>query len=181
MSCTYYRWNGGTFGDYWCDKKNTRVDSDTYYKYCRAYNYDECPIYRNTESSGCFITTIACSILKRKDNDKVLNNLRYLRDDILQKDPKYHNLLKDYDNIGPQIASCLEKDEKREEISLDLYNNILTPISNLIDKKEYNQACRAYYTMTLFFKDYYGLEYQPDNRKNINIKLLGHGKRKINN
>ena len=40
MSCTYYRWNGGSFfGDYWCDKQDARVDSDTYYKYCRNYDY----------------------------------------------------------------------------------------------------------------------------------------------
>lgn len=45
MSCTYYRWNGGSFtGDYWCDKKNERVNNDIYQRYCKGYYYDECSI-----------------------------------------------------------------------------------------------------------------------------------------
>lgn len=36
MSCTFYSFKGGLFGgDYWCDKKDCRVDNDTYRRYCR--------------------------------------------------------------------------------------------------------------------------------------------------
>ena len=106
MSCTYYRWNGGSFtGDYWCDKNDKRVDSDTYSKYCRGYYYSDCPVYKRSDSSGgCFITTIVCNVLGKSDDDKVLNNLRYFRDNVLKKDECYRYILIDYDNIGPVIA-----------------------------------------------------------------------------
>lgn len=66
-------------------KKDCRVDDGTYRKYCRDYNYDECPIYKHQESSSCFITTVACQILGKEDNDPVLNDFRKFRGNILQK------------------------------------------------------------------------------------------------
>ena len=90
MSCTYYRWNG----DYWCDKNNRSVNSDTYSRYCKGYYYDECSVYKRDDSiGGCFITTIVCDTLGKSDDDRVLNNLRYFRDNVLQKNSKYTYLL----------------------------------------------------------------------------------------
>ena len=64
MSCEYYKFQDGLFGgDYYCIKKEETVSSDIYYKYCRDYNYDACPIYKmSSNSSSCFITTIVCNL-----------------------------------------------------------------------------------------------------------------------
>lgn len=99
MSCVYYEFKSALFGgDYWCNKKDCRVDDNTYRRYCRDYSYDECPIYKKTESSGaCFITTVVCKIVGLKDNDQVLQNLRNFRDNILQPNEKYYDILKEYD------------------------------------------------------------------------------------
>lgn len=142
MSCTYYRWNGGSFtGDYWCDKKNERVNNDIYQRYCKGYYYDECPIYKKSNSSGgCFITTIICDILGKNDDDKVINNLRNFRDNILTKDEKYKSILIDYDNIGPVIAYEISKDKDKEKLSIGLYDLILTKVSDLIDNKDYEKS-----------------------------------------
>ena len=139
MSCTYYRYNNeGLFGDYWCDKKNDRVDSDTYYKYCRNYDYSACPIYKQSDSSGCFITTVACKILGKSDNDDVLNNLRFLRDKVLKSNPKYYYLLKDYDKIGPKIADAILHDKDRVIMANTIYNKTLVPVSKMISDKKYD-------------------------------------------
>ena len=122
MSCTYYRWNGGMFGDYWCDKKDERVDEDHYRRYCRDYNYDECAIYKRTESSGgCFITTVLCNILDLPDNHETLNTLRSFRDNVLKKDKSYKEILMIYDGIGPMVAEAIINDEKKHEKAKDLY------------------------------------------------------------
>lgn len=187
MACTYYEFKSSLFGgDFWCQKKDCQVDNDTYYKYCRGYSYGDCPIYKHTECSGCFITTIVCQILGHDDNDKVLNNLRNFRDNILQNNEEYHDLLKDYDNIGPKLADCIQNDKDKFEMATGLYNNIILPISNLIEKKDYDNACNKYNIMTLALINYYGLKHEYNNAKDndygyqkFDAKQAGHGKRKV--
>ena len=160
MSCSYYRYSGGLFGgDYWCDKKDQRVDSDTYYKYCRNYNYDECPIYRQSSSSGCFITTVACEILGKDDHDVVLDDFRYFRDSVMQQDKRYYDTLKEYDVRGPMIADAILNDKDKVAMATGLYQNVLVPIHELLLLKDYDQAVEKYYLMTLMLIQYYGLKH----------------------
>lgn len=42
MSCPYYYFDH----DYCCRKTGERVNEDIYYKYCKRYDYDDCPIYK---------------------------------------------------------------------------------------------------------------------------------------
>ena len=42
MSCPFYWYNH----HYACRKSGKDVNEDTYYKYCRNYDYDDCPIYK---------------------------------------------------------------------------------------------------------------------------------------
>lgn len=183
MACSFYRWNGGFFGDYWCDKKNEQIDSDIYSRYCRGYSYDECPIYKQSDySSGCFLTTIVCDILKRDDHDSVLNTMRGFRDNVLQKDQKYFNILKDYDYIGPLLAYKLSQDSKREMIASKIYDYSLTRIAVQINKQNYEQAVTLYQAMTLFFIDHYGFRENYEENRNTEYEIrefdpqtAGHG------
>lgn len=184
MSCTFYRWNGGVFGDYWCDKKNERVSSDIYSRYCRDYSYGDCPIYKQSNSSGgCFITTITCNILGNEDNCKVLNNIRFLREEVLKKDQKYLEILMDYDYVGPLIACSIEHDSGKKEMATMLYDKVLSKVSTLIEKKEYQSAIEIYQKMVLSLIDYYGLKEFYEHYKNncydvdiFNIEKSGHGR-----
>lgn len=56
MSCPFYWYNH----HYACRKTGQDVNEDTYYKYCRNYDYDDCPIYKGNDSGGCFLTS-ACT------------------------------------------------------------------------------------------------------------------------
>lgn len=187
MSCTYYEYKSGLFGgDYWCTKKDGQVDDNTYYKYCRDYSYDECPIYRHQESSGCFITTVACQILGLADQNPVLNNFRDFRDNILQKDPKYYDALKEYDVIGPVLADALVNDKERHAMAAGLYQHAILPIHQLIQKQEVDRAVEAYSVMTLMLVNYYGLKHSYNQIKEVGYDYLdfcpkqaGHGKKYV--
>ncbi len=182
MSCAYYTWKGGVFGDYWCTKNEASVSSDIYYKYCRDYNYSSCPIYKHHESSGCFITTVTCGILKKKENDSVLKNLRYFRNNVLQTNQDYYETLKEYDSIGPVIAFKLLTDKDNKKIAEALYNNVLTTISDLVKEQKNDEAVEKYKVMTLLLINYYGLKrnynHEVDNNYHYNdfdAKKAGHG------
>lgn len=186
MACTYYSFKGGFFGgDYWCDKKDCRVDEDTYYKYCKNYNYDECEIYKQSNSSGCFITTIICHTLGKQDDDRILQTLRSFRDNILQKDEKYYDILKEYDTIGPIIADCIANDQYKEIVAEETYQKSIIPIYYLIYHKKYDEAITRYQLMTQLLIDYYSLneEYAKIKSQNYNYEdftpeTAGHGKRR---
>lgn len=187
MSCTFYRYKGGFFsGDFWCDKKNCRVDEDTYHKYCRNYDYKYCPIFKKSDNSSmCYITTIVCDILSKEDNNEVLNNLRYFRDNVMQKDEKYFGLLKDYDNIGPILATLIENDKDKEVMANYLFT-IIEKVSDRIKEEKYDNAVVIYEAMTLSLINYYNLKHLYNlNRDSdydyeyFDAKASGHGKKKI--
>ena len=190
MSCTYYEFkSSGWFGgDYWCRKKDCRVDDNTYYKYCRDYNYDECPIYNHTESSGCFLTTMACQILGKDDKNPVLNNLRTFRNEVLQKDKQYYEVLRDYDIIGPMIVDAINNDKDKYLIAETIYNNVILPVNEAINKKNYERAIKHYQYMTIYLIVYYGLNNEYNLIKNenydyqdFNPNLAGHGLKRVKN
>lgn len=185
MSCDFYKWKGSSWtGDYWCKKDDKRVSQDTYRRYCRDFNYNECPIFGRS-NSGCFITTICCNILNMEDNDKFLNDFRSFRDNVLQQNSKYFYILKIYDTVGPDIAYEINNDKDKEKIAKGLYENALKPIHTHILSKDYDAAADKYYTMTLMLVNYYG--YIKDynclidadfgfTKDEFNPKKSGHGK-----
>lgn len=188
MSCPHYCWKEGLiFGDYWCNKNNCAVDSDTYYKYCRNHSYDECPNYRKSESTGgCFITTVTCKILGAPDDNIILKILRSFRDGVLQKDKAYAEILKFYDTVGPMIAEYLEADENRREIANNIYCNYLVPISGSIMRCQYSNAIEQYKNLTLWLIEYCKLEEEYARLKandyeyyDFDQSKAGHGKRRI--
>lgn len=186
MSCPFYEFRSTLFGgDYYCIKKEEYMNSDIYYKYCRDYSYSDCPIYKHQTSSGCFITTVVCDILGKSDNYELLNRFRYFRDNTLQKDVKYSELLKIYDTVGQFVADDIYNDEDRYNNAKCIYEYGIKPIDKLIEQKKYDEACERYYVMTLGLVNYYGLKhaynrFSDDNfgydQGEFDIKNSGHGK-----
>ena len=187
MSCKYYQWQSGIFGgDYYCIKEKCIIETDHYKSYCRDWNYDKCPIYNHTESSGCFITTVVCQILGHNDNQPVLNNLRNFRDNVLQKDNQYEEILKEYDFIGPIIADCIINDPDREHLAQAIYSGGLLGINQNIIEGNYDNAVYNYKKLTEYLKVRYKLEKQCAELKANNYGCTnydqtkgGHGKIRI--
>lgn len=110
--CTYLDLStGDIYGKFYCDKKWERHKSTDPEcgSFCRAYSRDNSTIenaYRYTKSkeSGCYLTTMLCTILGLPDDNMYLESIRKFRKNILQKDMKYRYLLIEYDIVGPKIA-----------------------------------------------------------------------------
>jgi len=148
---------------------------------CCYYPDDSCTTYyRNKKgnSSGCFITTIICDILGMDDNCTVLNTLRNFRDNILQKDEKYKEVLYEYDAVGPIISSYLEEDYVDKE-DKDLPNAMLDyfilPTVEFINNKKYDEAFNKYSKMVKSLREYYCI-YDIEKREDYDYTKGGHGK-----
>lgn len=189
-SCRFYRYEGGFFsGGNTCSVtgRKENVTEDYYVRYCKHdYNRRDCPLYRKYgpyESSGCFITTVTCEILGQQDNSLIMNHLRNFRDNVLQTNEKYYDILKEYDVIGPKLADCIRQDKDREVMANGLYKNVLVPVSQLVNDKDYDKAVETYYVMTLMLINYYGLKHQYNAIKDDNYgyddfepSKAGHGR-----
>ena len=76
MSCPFYWYNH----HYACRKSGKDVNEDTYDKYCRNYDYDDCPIYKGNDSGGCFLTSACTEARGLPDDCHELTVLRSFRD-----------------------------------------------------------------------------------------------------
>ena len=164
--------NGGQY-----DKNN----SDYIKGYCawyHAYYYpdDSCHHYKGTSSGGgCYITTMVCNVLGYEDDCDVLNTMRSLRNDVLQKDPKYSLILYEYDTIGPKIAEKLQKEDA--SFVKKIYEGCLLPIVDLIKNKNNEKAINKYVEMTRSLEECYGLQFNLIVPKNYDYKNGGHGQK----
>ena len=151
--------------------------------YCKRYkqyfNKDESCSYqqrinRSEESSNCYITTIVCNLVGFSDDCKILKELRAFRNK-MQQDPKYREILFEYDSIGPKIAENLMKYKEFDLANgmLDAY--IFPTVSSLREGKE-EEAVKKYLTMTRALEDYYGIKPEEIVPTNYDQKNGGHGK-----
>ena len=173
------------FDQHWCNLKNMRVDSSkpACYKFERIY--DEPSILKNSNSDdnnhpknpGCYLTTVLCEILRANDNNPFLNTMRSFRGNILQKDDKYKRLLVEYDIIGPEIAESLNNDPLKYQIAANAFGKYIKPITDLIRKKDYEQAVNMYMEMTNKLKSFYSIEttVNINDIKEADINYSGHG------
>ena len=187
-ACTYMGETSNYNGKYWCERKSEeRYACDPKCgSFCEAYSRSNGArenMYENSsshKSSGCYITTIVCDILGNKDDCYTLQKARELRNE-MQNNPYDYPALLMYDQIGPQIAECLmkENEEDRYTIAEKAYKNYLTPTVMAIEKKQYNKAKDIYILMTNNFAKYYGIDTNIIIPDKINKEELGHGRARI--
>lgn len=184
--CEFYELRSSLLSYYnYCIKKGKEISEDTYENYCTNFNHDNCPIKNQSDSSGCFITTILCNILGKKDDDKIMENMRGFRENILKNNPKYYNILWEYDRIGPVIANCINNDPEKLKLANNLYTGVLTNINEHIENGENEKAVARYQIMVLELIKHYNLKEVYDlvkdsfNVEKFDVKSSGHGKVRI--
>ena len=159
MSCPYYKFESSLFGgDYYCVKQEKAVDSDTYYKYCRNYDYDDCPIYKSISgsSSGCFLTSACTAARGLPDDCHELQTLRSFRDNWLKQQPCGIELIARYYEIAPKIIDAIDAKPERLEIYDRIYRELVTPCVELIGQGKYPEALEQYRSMTLKLENEFG-------------------------
>lgn len=176
----------------WCGKKNEWVYANqaACWLYCEAYGRSSQvaeSYYRKAEESqrggsGCFITTIVCSILGNKDDFVELEKLRAFRDNVLQKDQRYNDLLVTYDYVGPIISQNIIQDKNRVQIATNLYNFGIKKVVEFLDKNEKEKAIQLYISMTEALMQGYNLEkpeISNEELANIDRNQMGHGRQYV--
>lgn len=157
MSCPFYYWNH----DFSCRKTGKEVSSDIYYRYCRDYSYDECPIYKDEDykaedqSSGCFLTTACVKAKKLPDDCEQLNILRTFRDTYLNESEEGRNDIKMYYFIAPQIVDAINSNENAIEMWNCIYEKVIMPCVLYIKEGNNEEAYKLYKSCILHLSDMY--------------------------
>jgi hypothetical protein len=145
MSCSYYTFRQG---DYYCSKKSDYVNSDVYYKYCRNYDYSDCPIYK-AESSSCYLTS-ACVFAKGLPDDCYeLETLRDYRDRWLAKTEQGAQVIQQYYEIAPRIVSAINDSNQRSAVYERIYEQMVLPCVKLIEQGKMQETLELYQSWTL--------------------------------
>lgn len=184
-ACTYM---GETVdcGKYWCEIKgeDRKANDPKCYNFCEAYGRSDSArenMYNNSSSSGCYLTTIMCTLLKYPDDNYYLNTLRKFRDNVMKQNPKYFPLLFMYDTIGPIISYELSIDPEGTKIAQVFFDNYITKSVSAIEENKYETAINIYKAMTDTLAKKYQINIDlitPLDMKNIDINTLGHAKTK---
>ena len=147
----------------------------TWYR-CYYYPDDSCDSHyhkRDSSNNSCFITTMICNKMGFSDDCDSLNTLRGFRDNVLQKNSEYQELLYEYDVVGPKIAQCLERED--DNFIYSLYHTFIVPIVSLVKDNKNREAIRKYSKMTLFLEYYYNIDENIIVPNSYDYTLGGHG------
>ena len=141
MACSYYQFRQN---DYYCHKKEDYINSDVYYRYCRDYNYDDCPIYKNEADSGCYITSACIGVLGCADDGEELTLLRNFRDTYMYGRRELHSEIQEYYEIAPQIVKKINAQRNFYEIYKRIYDKMIAPCIKAIRNSMPDEAYRIY-------------------------------------
>ncbi len=129
-------------------------------------------------SGGCYITTIVCDILGKEDGCEVLENMRRLRGEYLQKSEKFKGILMEYDYVGPEIAGLINKEYSEthdKEVWQGIYDTYLVSASESVKKNDFEGATNKYVQMVNSLKDYLGIKQKDISIDNYDYTTGGHG------
>lgn len=140
MSCPYYWYDN----HYACRKSGKDVNEDIYYKYCRNYDYDDCPIYKGQDSTGCFLTSACVEAKGLPDDCHELTVLRSFRENYLRLLPNGPTEIAQYYFIAPQIVSAIKQRNDSLSIFNAIYEQLVKPCVGMIERGENDSAHKLY-------------------------------------
>ena len=158
---------------FWCDTKDEwhYAYEQECWRFCRAYSRSDSEarsLYERSRSPY-YIATVICEILCKDKNCHEFQNIKKLRNDVMEKDKKYASLLMAYDIYWPIISETLKNDRNKCRISLNLYDLGIKKVSEFIDKKDYKKAIDLYSEMTILLIRGYNIIIRPCDLENSNI------------
>lgn len=189
--CTYLDLStGDIYGKFYCEKRYERHTANDVEcsRFCTAYSRSDSEIKsameysrEHTSSGGCYITTIICDTLKAPEKNTFIETLRAFRNNVLQNDEKYKDILVEYDIVGPIIAQNISNDPLKYQIAANTFFKYIKPITKLIKSKNYDEAINSYKDMTNKLKNFYNINttISIDEIEKADIKQSGHGIYKV--
>lgn len=151
MSCPFYWYNH----HYACRKSGKDVNEDTYDKYCRNYDYDDCPIYKGNDSGGCFLTSACTEARGLPDDCHELTVLRSFRDGYLRSQPEGDAEIEKYYAVAPKIVDAIRSKADAVEAFDAIYRELVEPCVAMIERGENVEAHALYRSYVLRLKKHY--------------------------
>lgn len=151
-NCPYYQ------SYKYCIKKRGDVNDDFFSRYCMSdYNYTECPIYKQEDSSseGCFLTSACVENKGLPDDCQELTQLRWYRDSILPSQPDGQTKIAEYYHIAPQIVENINCQPDKKDIYDRIYSDYILPCTEMISNGNYDDVYQKYCDMVYSLKEKY--------------------------
>jgi hypothetical protein len=104
----------------------------------------------------CFLTTACVTTLGKPDNCPELTTLRTFRDNILVNMHEGKEMITEYYTIAPPIVKNINAQPEHKEIYLGIYNDMIIPVMENIERNNYIGAVDIYRNYTLALKTKYG-------------------------
>jgi len=149
MSCPFYWWNN----HYACRKSGKDVNEDTYYKYCRNYDYDDCPIYKGNDTSGCFLTSACVEAKGLPDDCYELTVLRKFRDEYMANLDCGKCEINHYYHVAPAIVEKIKA--TAPEMFGKIYEELVAPCVKMIEEANMDGAHVLYRNYVLELEELY--------------------------
>ena len=140
MCCPYYWYNS----HYACRKTGKDVNEDIYYKYCRNYDYGDCPIYKGQDTSGCFLTSACAEARGLSDDCRELTVLRGFRDNYLRSLSEGQDEIAEYYFVAPQIVTEIKSRADAGSVLNAIYEKCVMPCVGMIECGDNEGAHRLY-------------------------------------
>lgn len=144
MSCPYYWYNY----HYACRKSGKDVNEDTYDKYCKNYDYGDCPIYKGNDTGGCYLTSACVQAKGLPDDCYELSTLRRFRDEYLRSRPNGAADICEYYHTAPAIVEKIKQLPNTLEVLEKIHNELVAPCVNLIEAGKNEEAYIRYRNYT---------------------------------
>lgn len=156
--CSYYYYDNG----YCCALKrekesNSSIDHDTVKKYCWGYHYEDCPRYkdRNSSSSGCFLTSACTEARGLPDDCEELTTLRAFRDGYMKSLPNGQADICQYYHTAPAIVTKIRSLPNSMEIFDRIYTELVLPCVALIENDKNEDAYTKYRNYVKLLQEQY--------------------------
>ena len=155
MKCDFLTYKGWS-GDY-CLKKEDYVSKDTVNTYCdNSSKYKDCPIYRDSSSSGgCYLTTACVECKGLADDCYELTMLRNFRDTYLAKQVGGKEEIEDYYENAPRIVREIDSRKDAVDVYEDIYDKVIKPCIDCIENGKQEDARKLYKEMVSQLKARY--------------------------
>lgn len=130
--------------------------------FCKVYRCKTTPDNRKCppeewklkmKSFNCYLTTAMCDILHKPDDCFELEALRGFRENYLRRTSQGVELLKEYDEIGPRIASKLLAANHREEIAKTMLADFILLAIEKIQQEKNEEAVIIYQNMVTWLRE----------------------------
>lgn len=140
MSCPYYWYNY----HYACRKSGKDVNEDTYDKYCKNYDYGDCPIYKGNDTSGCFLTSACVEAKGLPDDCYELTTLRKFRDEYLANLECGKCEIAHYYHVAPAIVEKIKANKDSNTFFERIYIELVVPCVKMIEEANLSGAHKHY-------------------------------------